>query len=94
MLNIAGKWKLRGYGILYVVEHNPQVPANITWWDANNKEQQYGHGVINGETVIISWRGNIGNGSAESREVQLDPITKKPIVIAWVNGTIWDSLDN
>ena len=71
MLNLAGKWRPRYSNLVYIVEHDPQVPSNITWWDTNNKEQQYGHGVIDGDKVTISWRGNLGNGAAESQRSNL-----------------------
>jgi hypothetical protein len=98
MLNLTGKWRVREGSPIFEVEHDVEDPRKFSFFRADgDRKSFFGQGQIQGEQAVISWRSTmwLGHGSDESRLIDLDRLTNKPIEIHWKEEmAIWQTLSN
>ena len=97
-MDISGVWRLERGMPLFRVEHDDEDARKFTFYRTDgDRESFYGHGVIEGDRLLISWRSTtwLGHGSDESRKLEIDRITYLPIEIHWRGGMpIWQTVTN
>ena len=97
--NLSGLWRLSEGSPIFLVQQDPGNPARFFFWRRDGDADSFhGHGLVQGGNLIISWRSTIGwlgHGSDESKEIEMDRITSKPIEIHWKGGMpTWQTLTN
>lgn len=95
MLDLSGRWRYGHFPLMLSVEQDPEHKDLFNFYLVDGKRKEfYGHGCIEGDRVIVSWRSDgelswIGHGSAESTDITYDRIIGKPIEIHWT-GNFFD----
>lgn len=99
MTDLTGLWRLSGGAPLFRITHESEDFSRFSFRRTDGDAKSFfGHGVIQGKEILISWRSTInwlGHGSAESQRLEEDLITGKPIEIHWKGGMpTWQTLTN
>ncbi len=98
VVDINGTWRFEtGSPVFHVVFNSADRAAFLFNRVDGDRQSFHGHGRVDGETIVISWRSTLwlGHGSDESSEIKFDPISGKPIEIHWKGGSpAWLTVSN